>query len=359
MNFFPPALDQTEESRVIDLEHTIRWLPISDPFYRPPSMLSASRTSPLVVHQQVFSELDAQCVGPDTVGMGILIGGHYRCPNTKFEYALIEHAVAVAKDGQPNELTILTARLSAMMPEAKAQGKCVMGWYFHGAEVEPRIGRIEAQLHRTLCSEPWQVVLLSESGQSAEVGAFVRVEPAELRAFPIPFYELFADGKDGRPPQTPQRPRRTSVRWKNYHADVPVQRSPSTNPLPSNSPAANDRSSTGWGTNEGVGGGSSVEGGSLKTGWSQNSSLDHATPKSASQKNGAFESAHAGEPDVDSPASDEEPALQMLPFFPIIIVPSDGENMGPRPLRAFFIIACALLAVVAFAVLVNMVLGHR
>jgi hypothetical protein len=219
MGSFSAPSSGLPESRRLAVESTVRWLPLADPYYLLASVLVTARSAPLVVEQRALLEVEANCRAAEPKPYGILLGGHYFCPRGRFEYLLVQQAIGLLPE--PEELdpmAAMAAQLSAYIRDAEHRGHRVVGWYRDGAEILPRVGAREARLHRMLCPEPWHVALLRNASGVSPSGAFVRLEPTEIRPYSIPFHELLPEGK-----QRSAQQRRTCVRWSNYRSDGEVE----------------------------------------------------------------------------------------------------------------------------------------
>ncbi|HEU4586157.1 MAG TPA: hypothetical protein VFR95_10425, partial [Gemmatimonadaceae bacterium] len=205
--------------RALPLDQMVRWLPLDDAYYLLAEVMTSARALPLVVMQEALLQVEMHA-SSEVYGStcGVLWGGHYRDPGSGAAYILvegIERATRVYRDADPE--ASLAVDLSHAIDAAERAGHMVIGWYRFDVALFPRIPVADAGIHRALFSEPWQVALLRDGADGEGSGVFMRVEPTEGRAFPIPFFELIpkkrARGRDSK---------RTSVQWRNYNAESEV-----------------------------------------------------------------------------------------------------------------------------------------
>ena len=198
----------------LPLDRVVRWSPTQDGYYLVASMLASSREAALLcATQHTLLQVEAhrrERSGGDC--FGLLIGGLYECPTQFVRYVLITEAVrapAVA-GGDP---AAREAALRALMAAAERRGQVPMGWYRARTRVAPHPAPDDAAVQAALFPEPWQAMLLVEEAGSGRIGAFVRLEPNDLRPYPVPFLELLPTGRVDGP-----MPPRTAVPWGNYRS---------------------------------------------------------------------------------------------------------------------------------------------
>jgi hypothetical protein len=205
--------------RALPLDQTVRWLPLDDAYYLLAEVMTSARALPLVVMQEALLEVEMHA-SSEVYGStcGVLCGAHYRDPSSRAEYILvegIERATRVYRHADPD--ASLAVDLSRAIDAAERAGRMVIGWYRFDVALFPRIPVADAGIHRALFPEPWQVALLRDGADGEGSGIFMRVEPTEGRAFPIPFFELIPKKR-----ARGRQPKRTSVQWRNYNAESEV-----------------------------------------------------------------------------------------------------------------------------------------
>ena len=214
-----PYSGQVAKRRALPLDRAVRWLPLDDAYYLLAEVMTSTRAVPLVVMQEALLRMEAHA-SSEVYGStcGVLCGAQYRDPKSGATYLLvegIERAVRLDLGGDPD--ASLAADLSKAIASAERTGRTVVGWYRFDVALSHKIPATDAGIHRSLFPEPWQVALLRDGADGEGTGAFIRVEPTEGRAFPIPFFELI--------PRRRSRARgskRTSIEWSNYTAESPV-----------------------------------------------------------------------------------------------------------------------------------------
>lgn len=214
-----PYTGQATKRRALPLDQTVRWLPLHDAFYLLAEVMTSTRAVPLVVMQEALLRTEAHA-SSEVYGStcGVLCGAQYRDPKSGTTYLLvegIERAVRLDLGGDPD--ASLAADLSKAIASAERTGRTVVGWYRFDVALSHKIPATDAGIHRSLFPEPWQVGLLRDGADGEGTGAFIRVEPTEGRAFPIPFFELIP-----RKRARARGPKRTSIEWSNYSAESPV-----------------------------------------------------------------------------------------------------------------------------------------
>lgn len=214
-----PYTGQVAKRRALALDQTVKWLPLHDAYYLLAEVMTSMRAAPLVVLQEALLQVEAHA-SSEVYGAtcGVLCGGLYRDPKSSTTYLLvegIERATRMERDG--DAAASLAADLSRAIASAERTGRTVVGWYCFDVALSHRIPATDAGIHRSLFPEVWQVALLRDGADGEGSGAFIRVEPTEGRAFPIPFLELIS-----RKRARGHGPKRTSVQWSSYTAESPV-----------------------------------------------------------------------------------------------------------------------------------------
>ena len=207
---------QAAKRRALPLDQTVRWLPLHDAYYLLAEVMTSTRAVPLVVMQEVLLQVEAHA-SSEVYGStcGILCGDQYRDSKSGVSYLLvegIERAARMDRDGDPD--ASLAADLSRAIARAERTGRTVVGWYRFDVPLSHHIPATDAGIHRALFPEPWQVALLRDGSEGEGRGAFIRVEPNEGRAFPIPFIELIP-----RKRARGRGPKRTSIQWRSYSSE--------------------------------------------------------------------------------------------------------------------------------------------
>lgn len=213
-----PYADKAIKRRALPLDQMVRWLPLDDAYYLLAEVMTSTRALPLVVMQETLLQVEMHA-SSEVYGStcGVLCGAPYRDPKSEAAYLLvegIERATRVERLGDPE--ASLAVDLSRAVDAAEHAGRMVLGWYRFDVALSPRIPLADVGVHRSLFPEPWQVALLRDGADGEGSGAFVRVEPTEGRAFPIPFFELVPHRR-GR-----GAAKHTSVQWRNYSAESEV-----------------------------------------------------------------------------------------------------------------------------------------
>jgi hypothetical protein len=213
-----PYADKAIKRRALPLDQMVRWLPLDDAYYLLAEVMTSTRALPLVVMQGTLLQIEMHA-SSEVYGStcGVLCGAPYRDPKSEAAYLLvegIERATRVERLGDPE--ASLAVDLSRAVDAAEHAGRMVLGWYRFDVALSPRIPLADVGVHRSLFPEPWQVALLRDGADGEGSGAFVRVEPTEGRAFPIPFFELVPHRR-GR-----GAAKHTSVQWRNYSAESEV-----------------------------------------------------------------------------------------------------------------------------------------
>ncbi|HEU6450634.1 MAG TPA: hypothetical protein VFT57_04385 [Gemmatimonadaceae bacterium] len=214
-----PNADRVLKRRALPLDQTVRWLPLHDAYYLLAEVMTSARALPLVVMQEVLLQVEMHA-SSEVYGStcGVLCGAHYRDPGSGAGYILvegIERATRVYRDADPE--ASLAVDISRAIDAAERAGRTVVGWYRFDVALFPRLPVADAGMHRALFPEPWQVALLRDGADGEGSGVFMRVEPTEGRAFPIPFFELIPKKR-----ARGRGPKRTSVQWRNYNAESEV-----------------------------------------------------------------------------------------------------------------------------------------
>ena len=210
---------QMVKRRALALDETVKWLPLHDAYYLLAEVMTSMRAAPLVVMQEALLQIEAHA-SSEVYGAtcGVLCGGHYRDPRSDATYLLvegIERAARLDRDADP--AASLAADLSRAIAIAERAGRTVVGWYRFDVALSHRVPATDAGIHRSLFPEGWQVALLRDGADGEGSGAFIRVEPTEGRAFPIPFLELIPHKRAKK-----HNSKRTSVQWRSYTAEAPV-----------------------------------------------------------------------------------------------------------------------------------------
>ncbi len=187
-----PNADRVLKRRALPLDQTVRWLPLHDAYYLRAEVMTSARALPLVVMQEALLQVEMHA-SSEVYGStcGVLCGAHYRDPGSGAGYILvegIERATRVYRDADPE--ASLAVDISRAIDAAERAGRTVVGWYRFDVALFPRLPVADAGMHRALFPEPWQVALLRDGADGEGSGVFMRVEPTEGRAFPIPFFEL-------------------------------------------------------------------------------------------------------------------------------------------------------------------------
>jgi hypothetical protein len=214
-----PNADRAMKRRALPLDQTVRWLPLHDAYYLLAEVMTSARALPLVVMQEALLRVEMHA-SSEVYGStcGVLCGAQYRDPSSGAAYILvegIERATRVYRDADPD--ASLAVDLSRAIDAAGREGRIVVGWYRFDVALYPRLPVADAGIHRALFPEPWQVALLRDGADGEGSGVFMRVEPTEGRAFPIPFFELIPKKR-----ARGRAPKRTSVQWRNYNAESEV-----------------------------------------------------------------------------------------------------------------------------------------
>lgn len=201
--------------RPLQLDRTIKWSPTHDGYHMIADFLASSQgTAWLCVSQSALVQAESQLRElPASDCYGLLTGQLCEEPESKAPYVLIEGITrAVAPDNAMDPLAARAAELRTLAANAERNGRVPIGWYRGPAAVVPSASRDDMVLHRTLFPHPWQAMLLTDGADRASVGAFVRVEPVQLRAYAIPFLEVLPTGRKG----SKDRMLRTAMVWSNY-----------------------------------------------------------------------------------------------------------------------------------------------
>lgn len=214
-----PRTGKTAKRRALPLDQTVKWLPLHDAYYLLAEVMTSTHALPLVVMQEALLQVEAHA-SSEVYGStcGVLCGAPYRDPTSGVSYLLvegIERGVRVNRGGDP--AASLAADLSIAIASAERAGRTVVGWYCFDVALSRKIPATYAGIHRSLFPGPLEVALLRDGSDGEGSGVFIRVEPTEGRAFPIPFMELLPRRRAWR-----HGPRRTSIEWSNYSSESVV-----------------------------------------------------------------------------------------------------------------------------------------
>lgn len=187
-----------------------------------PLMLEASpeiaHAFPIYVRQHALHALDDHLRAAGSQGtVGFLIGDLWADPVTQECWIEIQRVLrlahAVDRDKTAPAVGGVWERLQG---EAERTGSRLLGWYHGQPSGDAELRPADAETHRQYFSEPWQVFLVTVTGEPAQLGAFYRPNGLSLEATGIlPFLEV-AD----RDTVAPEGKQRTRVRWKNYRPEA-------------------------------------------------------------------------------------------------------------------------------------------
>lgn len=199
------------------------WQPVDDAYFCVAELLSTSRWAlPIYVTQPVLIDVEAHCGGSTApFAYGLLTGELCTEPKTGRRYMLIEGATHAPPHSIPADaVTQIQSALESLAADAARHRKLPVGWYLGGTAVGPAKSGSGLAFHRSLFTEPWQVLLTLEEGENTR-GTFVRVEPQDGRAYSAPFFELVTVRA-----RAPGGLRATVVNWENYRTPDSVFRLP-------------------------------------------------------------------------------------------------------------------------------------
>jgi hypothetical protein len=222
-------------ARARRLGRAIAWTPADDPYYLLAGMLSGSKGLPaLCVTQSAIQDLHREMRSVEsTLPFGLLAGEVCVSPESNVRYLLVDEVTPARTE--LSELDVksqLNTELRSLASDAHDRGKVPIGWYIGGIGDDLQLDSEDLSLHREIFPEPWQVVLLHDDTASEERGAFLRYAQGSNRLYSVPFFELLSDST-----RTNGVPRKTALRWANYHSDAPVSRLPESDGTAGGPPA--------------------------------------------------------------------------------------------------------------------------
>jgi hypothetical protein len=204
---------------------TITWTPAHDAHYMVAAMRGASRTAPpLHVTQSALVQLETLLATDDTpVPFGLLLGSMCLAPEAPGPYLLVNDMTPSTADLTPEDpVTQLTKALRSLVTAAARRRSLVIGWYIGGMGDDLSLDEEILSMHGQLFPEPWHVLLVHGRAAGFVQGAFLRIDPIELRLFPTPFAEALPEWK--RRKASEETP--SAVQWSSYRANravVPIQ----------------------------------------------------------------------------------------------------------------------------------------
>jgi len=210
----PPAVAGCSE-RAMPIALAIPWIPVGNGTASP-----ESGAFPVFIAQGALVAVHEHCAANDA-RLGLLTGQLYRCSKTGVAYLVIESTIRVpwlitGHDPKPiAELTRVVAQ-----SELAQNGHRLLGWYKSASSPDAGLSPRDAELHRTLLSDPWEVALLVRSGSGPAGALFRQSSSTTWRHEPLSFYELLDEGRRG-----PAGEKRTVLTWGNYRAgdaDSPI-----------------------------------------------------------------------------------------------------------------------------------------
>lgn len=178
----------------------IRWRPTHDTYYLAAALRTATNLPTLGITQTALLDLEAAIQQSRTrMPYGVLAGQFCVCPETAEQYLLIDDirpARAELTDG--NFANGLRSELRSLAGLAAKRGKLLIGWYISGTGDDLRLEGEDLDLHRQMCPEAWQVVLLHDNSDGTERAALMRFESMTQRLYASPFFEMLPDAPDAK-----------------------------------------------------------------------------------------------------------------------------------------------------------------
>ncbi len=156
--------------------------PLSRP--RPPLVRGVSGTPVAYTYRDVVAELLYNGAwAPGQIAGGLLVGGHYQCPDTGKAYVEVEGFVGGTHCDSLGELLRnfrVQWKTAGLALRYNFPGAELVGWYAAFPNAPPPAGQDALLLHQTFFTHPWQiglwvppeaegpVALVATSGESAE-----------------------------------------------------------------------------------------------------------------------------------------------------------------------------------------------
>lgn len=219
--------------RIRALERGVEWLPRHDSHYILAGMMVSARAAPpICILQHTFRDLDEHLRSAQDFAFGLLAGSLCTCKQSGRHYTLVDGFVpcqlpAGTGGDDPYGLIALALRQQIVMLERT--GKLALGFYLCDTTVVPHVALEDVGLFRSVFTQPWNLMLIRDQGDDGDLGAFIRVEPVDERAFAAPFTELISE-RAGRRSRGEVPP--SVVRWVNYQPTEPVTAATDRDMLP-------------------------------------------------------------------------------------------------------------------------------
>jgi hypothetical protein len=196
----------------------IRWRPTHDTYYLAAALRTGANLPTLGITQTALLDLGAAIQQSRTrMPYGVLAGQFCVCPETAEQYLLIDDVrPARAELTDRNFADGLRAELRSLAGLAAKRGKLLIGWYISGTGDDLRLEPEDLDLHREMCPEPWQIVLLHDNSGGTERAALMRFESMTQRLYASPFFEMPPDAPDAK---SGDGDLVTVLGWTNHRAD--------------------------------------------------------------------------------------------------------------------------------------------
>jgi hypothetical protein len=228
--------------RPIPIDQSIVWKPLHDSHYIVASLQSGDGgRRKIFVRQQVLGRIQGAARAHGRRALGLLLGQLYRCPVSGADYLVVEAVDQQSAVSDENEIggaigDALAAREAGREQHGLESSDArlgVIGWYRGAAVLANKPSAATAAVHKSLFSQPWQLVLVVGEGSDGSSGAIFLHDMVNSRWFVAPFYELLSHVA------TATQPKPTLINWPEYlTTDEVTFSSTRRDTAPNESPAA-------------------------------------------------------------------------------------------------------------------------